>query len=103
MFASIKSKMLFLALGIVVVFAVIFISFYINNAKSIEAVSVENELILREQNKSRIKDMSLQMAHTLGELLKGVSSEEKQIEIIKKMVDDFRFEADKSGYFYIYI
>ncbi len=42
------------------------------------------------------------MAIALGDLIKNVHSEEEKVKIIATAIENFRFEEDKSGYFFVY-
>jgi methyl-accepting chemotaxis protein len=42
------------------------------------------------------------LADAIGSTVKDIPDKEKRLEIIRNMVDAFRFEDDKSGYFFVY-
>ncbi|BCZ17682.1 hypothetical protein NHP190003_09640 [Helicobacter sp. NHP19-003] len=52
--------------------------------------------------KERIKLPTDALAHTLGNLLKGVTDPKEKQQIIKTALQGFRYEEDKSGYFIVH-
>lgn len=50
----------------------------------------------------RVELLTVSAAQTIGDLLKNVPDEEDKIRIIATAIETFRFEEDKSGYYYVY-
>ncbi|MDR2480207.1 MAG: methyl-accepting chemotaxis protein [Treponema sp.] len=63
----------------------------------------ETETVMLEGHKQKIKVGTETMAVALGQALKGVTSRQEQHDIIKSYIQEYRFEEDKSGYYYTYI
>lgn len=57
--------------------------------------------IIGQEVEGKIKLATDSMAMSLGALVKGLP-EKEQIEIIANAIEDFRFEEDLSGYFFVY-
>lgn len=57
--------------------------------------------IIGQEVEGKIKLATDSMAMSLGALIKGLP-EKEQIEIIANAIEDFRFEEDLSGYFFVY-
>ena len=53
--------------------------------------------------KDKIKLGTQTMAVALAQALKGVTDRKEQHDIIKSYIQDYRFEEDKSGYYFTYI
>ncbi|MFW5490359.1 MAG: methyl-accepting chemotaxis protein [Desulfovibrio sp.] len=68
--------------------------------EKISADQIQNRLLEAQQDKLKVAVDS--MAKTLAGALKSIDSEEKQIERIKELTRDIRFEKDSSGYFFVY-
>ncbi|MCA1945270.1 MAG: methyl-accepting chemotaxis protein [Desulfovibrio sp.] len=66
----------------------------------IGVAETQNTMLQGERNK--IKVATDAMAAALGDLLKDIPGDEARVEFIRKSVDSFRFEADQSGYFFVY-
>ena len=58
--------------------------------------------VMFEGEKGKIQLGTHTIAKVLGRALEGVSQPEKQAAIISSYIDDIRFEADKSGYYFVY-
>ncbi len=98
---SLKYKFLTLAFGSFLSFA-IFIGFMLLGEQEI-AISMQGELagVVQKEIEEKIQLSTDSMASSLGELVAGLS-EKEQIAIIAKAIDKFRFEDDKSGYYFAY-
>jgi methyl-accepting chemotaxis protein len=59
--------------------------------------------VMLEGQKEKIKLGTETMAVALGTALAGATDRETQHDIIASYIKDYRFEADKSGYYYTYI
>jgi len=53
-----------------------------------------------ERNKLRLATSSV--AHILGKRLEGVTDDNERAEAIAAYINAFRFEDDKSGYYFVY-
>jgi methyl-accepting chemotaxis protein len=61
----------------------------------------ENAMMQSQQEKIKLGTQT--MAVALSKALAGVTAREEQHDIIKNYIQDYRFEEDKSGYYYTYI
>ena len=62
----------------------------------------ETQNVMLDGEKAKIKLGTHTIAQTLGKALAGVENRAEQAEIISKYIQDIRFEADKSGYYFVY-
>jgi hypothetical protein len=60
------------------------------------------EEVMFEGQKEKIKLGTQTMAVALGKALTGVTDSARQAEIIGDYINDYRFGADKSGYYFVY-
>lgn len=72
-----------------------------NQAKVTNNMGEEITQLVQKEVEQKIKLATDSMALSLGVLVKGLP-EKEQIEIIAKAIEDFRFEEDKSGYYFVY-
>ena len=63
--------------------------------------TVEEVMVTGQQEKIMLGTQT--MAVVLGKALQGVTDRQEQHDIIKSYIQDYRFEDDKSGYYYTYI
>jgi methyl-accepting chemotaxis protein len=59
------------------------------------------EVMLADQ-KAKLQVATHSMALTIGHAIEKIDDPEKKIELIRTLVDDIRFEDDKSGYYFVY-
>ena len=62
----------------------------------------ETQNVMLEDHKSRLKLATDTIADALGVLIADAGTDEAKLEIIRKSIDNFRFENDKSGYYFVY-
>nr|WP_319392556.1 methyl-accepting chemotaxis protein [uncultured Desulfobacter sp.] len=55
-----------------------------------------------EDQKDKLKVATHSTAIAIGNVLQGVSDDDEKIEVIRKAIDNIRFEEDKSGYYFVY-
>ncbi|KGI55621.1 methyl-accepting chemotaxis protein [Campylobacter sp. MIT 97-5078] len=97
---NIKTKAAILGTGIFIIVAVIFSQFYYNNSKASVFLTEKIYEVYQHQAEEKVKLLALSMAQAMGDVLKNVSSEEEKRQIIADMIEDFRYEKDKSGYYF---
>jgi methyl-accepting chemotaxis protein len=68
-----------------------------------ESGLVTIERVMLEGQRDKVKVGTETMAVALGQALKGVTDRQRQHDIIKSYIQDYRFEEDKSGYYFTYI
>ncbi|MDR3342542.1 MAG: methyl-accepting chemotaxis protein [Treponema sp.] len=60
------------------------------------------EKVMLEGQQEKVALGTETMAVVLSKALKGITDSAQQYEIIRNFIYDYRFEADKSGYFFVY-
>jgi len=98
---NIKQKLSALGFMLIVINGAILGIFYIGNSKTEDFLSERTYSLFQNQTKEKVKLLNEAMADALGNLVKG-KSEEEQIKIIADAIESFRYEDDKSGYYYVY-
>jgi methyl-accepting chemotaxis protein len=88
-----------LLLSIGVLIATIF--FTANDIKDSGIADTIEVMMEGQQDKIRLGTQT--MAIALGKALEGVTDRQEQHDIISSYIKDYRFEEDKSGYYYTYI
>jgi len=58
--------------------------------------------IILENQKSKLKTSTHSMAMTIGYGIKNIPDDKNRINYIRSAIDKIRFEADKSGYYFVY-
>jgi methyl-accepting chemotaxis protein len=64
-------------------------------------IEITGQVMLDDQ-KAKIQIASHAMALSVGHAIEDIAEKTKQTETIRKLVDDIRYEADSSGYFFVY-
>ena len=99
---SVKGRMYLIIVSIFVMFAVMtFFAISTGNQVKDLGIAKTGQIMVLDQ-RDKIKVASHTAALTLGHALDGIDDEQEKIEIIRKLIDDIRFENDKSGYFFVY-
>ncbi|MFQ6342549.1 cache domain-containing protein, partial [Campylobacter sp. VTCC 70190] len=99
---TIRGKMLLLAFAALISVIATFATFFVNNQNGLKMLMNESRDILEGEVNNKIQTLTLAMAQSLGDLLENVPNEKEKIAIIDKAIENFRFEQDKSGYFFVY-
>ncbi|TLD96146.1 chemotaxis protein, partial [Helicobacter jaachi] len=100
-YLSLKYKIIILALGSVVSFIVL-VALVLRGENEIAIHSTAQiQKMISEEVEQKIKLSTDSLADSLGALIEG-KSEAEQIDIIAKAIEKFRFEDDKSGYYFAY-
>ena len=100
-YLSLKYKILLLIFGSFLSFAVLVGLVFIGEEKIAEQSVEQLHDLIQEEVEQKLKLSTDSVAQSLGALIKGVD-EKQQIAIIAKAIEDFRFEDDKSGYYFAY-
>ena len=98
---SLKAKMLILSAGLAISFVVLLIIIAINEASLLKNTNTQIKSLIQAEIEQKIKLATDSAANLLGDLVVGLS-EEEQIAVIAQAIEKFRFEDDKSGYFFVY-
>ncbi len=99
---SVKGRMYLIIVAILALF-LIMMFFAIQNGNKVRDLSLAKtgEIMLADQ-KAKLQVASHSVALAAGHAIEGVDGLDKKIEIIRKLIDDIRFENDKSGYYFVY-
>ncbi|MDR0525068.1 MAG: methyl-accepting chemotaxis protein [Spirochaetaceae bacterium] len=74
--------------------------FVVNQVKRLGLT--DTKTMMEEGERDKVKFGVQSMAWTLGIALAGITDEEERRGIINRYINDFRFEDDKSGYYFVY-
>ncbi|GFK95823.1 Methyl-accepting chemotaxis protein 4 [Fundidesulfovibrio magnetotacticus] len=77
-------------------------AFYLGIKQVLDHNVLAAQNIMIEGEKQKLAIASDSMALSIGEAIKSQADPAKRIDLIRQMVDPIRFEADKSGYFFVY-
>ncbi|MDE6979528.1 MAG: methyl-accepting chemotaxis protein [Helicobacter sp.] len=99
---SLKFKILFFISGTIVSFAVLIVILYISSLHLTEQLHIKTYESLEIAVKDKLKLSTDSIANAIGDLLVDVQNEEQKIAIIAQAIEKFRFEDDKSGYYFAY-
>lgn len=99
---SVKGRMYLIIMAILALFFVM-VFFAIQNGNKVRDMGIAKtgEVMLADQ-KAKLQVASHSLALAAGHAIEGVENLEEKITIIRKLIDDIRFENDKSGYFFVY-
>ena len=94
---------MYLIISAVCLLFIIMVLFAVQNgARSRDrGINKTGEVMLADQ-KAKIQVASHSIALAIGHALEGVADKNVRVDIIRKMIDDIRFEDDKSGYYFVY-
>jgi methyl-accepting chemotaxis protein len=76
---------------------------YITAKDMMESGIADAEAEMMEGQRQKLRLGVQSMAAALGKALEGVRDRREQHDVIKSYIQDYRFEEDKSGYYYTYI
>jgi methyl-accepting chemotaxis protein len=76
---------------------------YLTAQNMMESGIADTEHVMLEGQRQKLKLGTQSMAAALGKALEGVTNRQEQHDIIKSYIQDYRFEEDKSGYYFTYI
>lgn len=99
---SLAARMRFLIAGLVLLALVTSLVVWQSTLAIIEASVEQTESILTQGEFTKVKLASDAAASIIGIAIKDVDETEKRKEMIRNLVDQFRFEEDSSGYFFVY-
>ncbi|NDV27008.1 methyl-accepting chemotaxis protein [Desulfovibrio sp. JC010] len=92
-----------LLLASVLVFLIICGAMFLTEIRQVENIGLtEIESVMLKGQKDKIEVATRAAAESLGAQLRNVDGEEAKVDFIRKSIDGFRFENDKSGYFFVY-
>ena len=100
-YLSMKFKVFVLVCSVFIGIIAILMIVMLHERKMTKETGSQIHVLLKQEVEQKIKLATDSMAASLGELVKGLP-EDEQIKIIDNAIDKFRFEEDKSGYFFVY-
>lgn len=99
---SVKGRM-YLIIGALFGLFLLMVFFIIQNGNKVRDLGLQEVTnVMLEDQKAKIQVASHTAALAVGHAIEGVENKEERVEIIRKLIDDIRFEEDKSGYFFVY-
>ena len=99
---SVKGRMYLIIFSILALF-VVMVFFTVQSGNKVKTLGLEKtgEIMLVDQ-KAKVQVASHSLALAVGHAIEKIDDSEKKIEMVRMLVDDIRFEEDKSGYFFVY-
>src|SRR5210317_1079010 len=99
---SVKGRMYIINVSIMALF-VTMVMFSVRNSNGVKDLGIQQTgEVMLAAHKAKIKVASHTAALMAGTAIKGVTDHDKRIATIRELVDNIRFEDDKSGYFFVY-
>ena len=99
---SIKGRMFLVVCSILFLFTML-LWFAVTNSTKVRDMGLEKtRAVMLADQKAKLQVATHSVALTVGHALEGIEGEEQRINLIRKLVDDIRFEEDKSGYYFVY-
>jgi len=99
---SVKGRMYLIILAIFVLFSVM-LFFTVQSGNRVKSLGLDKtgEVMLADQ-KAKLQVATHSLALAVGHAIEKIEGGDKKIEMIRALVDDIRFEDDKSGYYFVY-
>ncbi|EKD39041.1 MAG: hypothetical protein ACD_75C00522G0002 [uncultured bacterium] len=99
---SVKGRM-YLIIGAIMALFLVMVFFAVQNGYKVRDLGLHKtgDVMLADQ-KAKLQVSSHAMALAVGHAIEKIDDMEKKIELIRLLVDDIRYETDKSGYFFVY-
>lgn len=99
---TVKQRMLLIIFATMALFAVMvwFALQNVSKAKNMGLAKTGEVMLIDQRNKIKVATHSA--ALFAGHAIEGVTDQDRQVEIIRQMIDDIRYEDDSSGYFFVY-
>jgi methyl-accepting chemotaxis protein len=80
----------------------VIVFFSLNSANRIRDLGgAKTGTIMLADQKAKVQVATHSLALAIGHAIEKLDSPEKKVEMIRLMVDDIRFEDDKSGYYFV--
>ncbi|MBN2755883.1 MAG: cache domain-containing protein, partial [Bacteroidales bacterium] len=99
---KISYRIAFLILFMIAFIILTIISFYfgIEKIKTYYTEQLQNEFTETQKDKIKIGTHTVSIA--LSEMLEDIELKSEKIKVIRKVIDNIRYEADSSGYYFVY-
>jgi len=99
---GIRNRLLLLV-GVMLVFIGSVVAFFVYQADNSKTRMIDRVgQIMTEDAQDKIKVLTQSMATGIAAATKAATSHEERIGIIKTLINDIRYETDKSGYFFVF-
>ena len=99
---SVKGRMYIINVSILILF-VTMVLFSVRNSNGVKDLGIEKTAeVMLEDQKAKIQVATHTAAMMLGTAIKDVTDKEQAVAVIRNLVDQIRYESDKSGYFLVY-
>ncbi|MBM9616798.1 methyl-accepting chemotaxis protein [Desulfobulbus rhabdoformis] len=77
--------------------------FAISNSFLIRDIGIEKtQAVMLEDQKAKLQVATHSIAVTIGHAIASIQGEDARVQRIRELVDDIRFEDDRSGYYFVY-
>jgi len=99
---SVKKRMYLVILSIFFLFSLM-LWFAVTNSHKVRDMGLEKTgAVMLEDQKAKLQVATHSVALAVGHAIEGIDDPQQKIEMVRKMVDDIRFESDQSGYYFVY-
>jgi len=99
---SVKKRMYLVILSIFFLFSLM-MWFAVANSHKVRDMGLEKTgAVMLEDQKAKLQVATHTAALAVGHAIEGIDDQQKKIEMVRKMMDDIRFEGDQSGYYFVY-
>lgn len=99
---SVKGRLYLVIVSIIFLFGLMLWFAVANSHKVRDMGLAKTGAVMLDDQKAKLRVATHTAALTVGHAIEGVADKQQQIEIIRKLVDDIRFEDDQSGYYFVY-
>ena len=100
---SIRTRILSVIIILLLVISALIWVIYFTASDVQETAIEETESVMMAGQQEKIRLGTQTMAIALGKALAGIDDRQEQHDIIKSYIQEYRFEDDKSGYYFTYI
>jgi methyl-accepting chemotaxis protein len=99
---GIRNRLLILV-GTMLIFMGSIVAFFVYQAGQTESRMIERiGSIMEVDARDKVMVATTNMATALGAAVQDVESNDEKVQVISRLLNDIRFEEDKSGYFFVY-
>lgn len=99
---SVKKRMYLVILSIFFLFSLM-LWFAVTNSHKVRDMGLEKTgAVMLEDQKAKLQVATHSVALAVGHAIEGIDDPQQKIEMVRKLVDDIRFESDQSGYYFVY-
>ncbi|WP_319585241.1 methyl-accepting chemotaxis protein [uncultured Desulfobulbus sp.] len=99
---SVKGRMYLVIFSIVFLFSLMMWFAVTNSHKVRDMGLAKTGSVMLEDQKAKLRVATHSVALAVGHAIESIADKQQQVDIIRKLVDDIRFEEDQSGYYFVY-